>query len=159
MKYKEGKKTLTQNQFVSLAQLALGEYWTSYGIITNDSTWLIVVVFVIPPVASTELLLKKSYSWQQSDWLMADIENNWQLSQNIWGWNIFCQKAKTLVLRKCIFSLWSILSTKYFSSETSKPFHLQISFFLNPLIYSVDKNFCQLPQTIVLTNFFLSIMI
>lgn len=107
--------------------------WASpfpYGIqccsnITNDSTWLIVV-FVISPVASPELL---SFSWQQSDWLMADMENNWQLSQNIWGWNIFCQRAKTLMLRKCIFSLWSILSTKYFSSETSKPFHLQISFF------------------------------
>lgn len=128
-KIRRGKKPLTQNQLISLAQLALAEYWLNYSIITNDSMWLIVVVFVIPPVASTELPLKKSFSQQQSDWLMADMENNWQLSQNIWGWNIFCQRAKILVLRKCIFSLWSNLSTKYFSSETSKPFHLQISFF------------------------------
>lgn len=38
MKDKEGKKPLTQTQFISLGQLALGEYWTSYSIITNDST-------------------------------------------------------------------------------------------------------------------------
>lgn len=127
MKETEEEKTLTSNQLVSLAQLVIGGYWISY--MTNDSTWLFVVVLVIPPAASTELLPKKSFSWQRSDWLMADVQNNWQLSQNIWGWNIFCQRAKTLVLRKCVFPLWSILSTKYFSSETSKPFHLQISFF------------------------------
>lgn len=53
----------------------------------------------------------------------------------------------------------SSLSTKCFARETPKPFHLQISFFLNPLIYTVDKNFCQVPQTIVLANLVLSIMI
>lgn len=43
---------------------------------------------------------------------------------------MFCQRLKTHALRKCtFFSLWSSLSTKCFSGETSKPFHLQISFF------------------------------
>lgn len=31
--------------------------------------------------------------------------------------------------------------------------------FLNPLTYTVNKKFCQVPQTIVLTNFVLSVMI
>lgn len=109
---------------------------------------LIALVFVIPPVAFTGLLLKKSFSWQQSDWLMADMGNNWQLRQNIWGWNIFCQRAKTLVLRKCIFfplihSVNKILFIRNIKAVSSENFIFEsLYLFCWQKFLSTDSNHC-----------------
>lgn len=74
---------------------------------------------------------------------------------------MFYQRLTTCVLRKCTFfstviqSVNKMLFVRNIKAISSANF----IFFLYPLIYTVDKNFCQVPQTIVLTNFVLSIMI
>lgn len=78
---------------------------------------------------------------------------------------VFCQTCfvnalKTCALRRCRFfsaviqSVNKMLFMRNIEAISSANFT-----FLNPLIYTVNKKFCQVPQTIVLTNFVLSVMI